>query len=46
MDNLEPLEPLTGLVPEQGLEYATAWDSDDREVVSWWFENSKTSFSQ
>jgi hypothetical protein len=34
MDNLEPLEPLPGLVPEQGLEDAAAWDSDDDELVS------------
>jgi hypothetical protein len=34
MDNLEPLEPLAGLGPEQGLEDAAAWDSDDDELVS------------
>jgi hypothetical protein len=34
MDNLEPLEPFTGLSPEQGLEDAAAWDSDDDELVS------------
>jgi hypothetical protein len=34
MDNLEPLEPLTGLGPEQGLDDAAAWDSDDDELVS------------
>jgi hypothetical protein len=29
MDKLEPLEPLTGRGPEQGIEYATLCDSDD-----------------
>jgi hypothetical protein len=33
MDNLEPLEPLPGLGPENDLEAAAAWDSDDDELV-------------
>jgi hypothetical protein len=28
-DSLEPLDPLTGLGPEQGLEDVAAWGSDD-----------------
>jgi hypothetical protein len=34
IDNLEPLEPLSGLGPELSLEYTVAWDSDDHELVS------------
>jgi hypothetical protein len=34
MDNIEPLKPLTGLGPEQGLEDAAAWDSEDELVAS------------
>jgi hypothetical protein len=33
MDNLEPLEPLNSLCPEQGFEKAVAWDSDDELVA-------------
>jgi hypothetical protein len=41
LDNLEPLEALTGLSPEQGLEGAAAWND---ELVASRFKNSKTSF--